>query len=201
MTPISHLMLHTDLDCREGERIVLAGEADQVPGKEPGDIVFHLVEAEHPVFRRVGADLTAPLTVTLAEALAGFSRVVLKHLDGRGIELTHPKRPGEVLRPGQVIKIPGEGMPYKRSDARGDLYLVVDVKFPDKNWKPSAATLEKLKEMLPGPEKPIEADIIDEVDYEPDADLSEFGQGDPRGGSRWGGDDDDEGETAQCATQ
>lgn len=149
----------------------------------------------------MGADLTAPLTVTLAEALAGFSRVVLKHLDGRGIEITHPKRPGEVLRPGQIIKIPGEGMPYKRSDARGDLYLVVDIKFPDKNWKPSAATLEKLKEMLPGPEKPIEADPVDEVDYEPDADLSEFGQGDRRGGGRWGGDDDDEGETAQCATQ
>jgi DnaJ family protein A protein 2 len=178
----------------------LEGEADQVPGQEPGDIIFHIVEAEHPIFRRAGPDLAATLEITLAEALAGFSRVVLKHLDGRGIELTHPKKKGDILRPGQVLKIPGEGMPHKRSDARGDLYLMVDVKFPDEKWTPSPATLEKLKEILPKPAPPIEAETIDEMDYEPHADMDDFGAGDPRGGSGWV-DDDEDGEPAQCATQ
>lgn len=186
---------------REGDRVVLEGEADQVPDQEPGDIVFHLVETEHPVFRRAGPDLTADLEITLAEALAGFSRVVLKHLDGRGIEITHPKKPGDVLSPGQVLKIPGEGMPLKKSDARGDLYLIVDIKFPDKDWTPSPATLEKLREILPkSTQPPIATETVDEVDYESDADIEAFGQGDPRGGSGWQ-DDDEEGEPAQCATQ
>jgi DnaJ family protein A protein 2 len=92
-------------------------------------------------------------------------------------------------------------MPLKKSDARGDLYLIVDIKFPDKDWTPSPATLEKLREILPkSTQPPITTETVDEVDYESDADIEAFGQGDPRGGSRWQ-DDDEEGEPAQCATQ
>lgn len=92
-------------------------------------------------------------------------------------------------------------MPRKRNDVRGDLYLEVDVKFPDNKWQPSPATLEKLKEILPQPDPRIEAETIDEVDYEPDADMDNFGQGDPRGGSGWVDDEEEDGEPAQCATQ
>jgi DnaJ family protein A protein 2 len=171
-----------------------------VPDQEPGDIVFHLVETEHPTFTRAGADLRATIDVTLAEALTGFSRVVVKHLDGRGIEIQHPVKPGQVLSPGQVLKVPGEGMPIKRSDSRGDLYLIVNIKFPDETWKPSPAVLEKLREMLPKPDAPIQADTVDEVEYDPKGNLDGFGSNDPQGGSAWE-DDDDEGEPAQCATQ
>lgn len=187
---------------REGDKIVLEGEADQKPDQEPGDIVFHIVEEEHPTFKRAGADLTATIDVTLAEALTGFSRVVVKHLDGRGIEVHHPKTPGTVLSPGQVLKVPGEGMPIKRSDDRGDLYLVVNVKFPDEKWKPSPAELEKLREMLPKPGPAIEAHPVDEVDYDPKGNMDDFGSKDPQGGNAWeDDDDDDEPTTAQCATQ
>ncbi|KAE8146392.1 hypothetical protein BDV25DRAFT_51748 [Aspergillus avenaceus] len=194
------LEIYIPRGAKEGDKIILEGEADQVPGQEPGDIVFHIVEEEHPTFRRAGADLTATIDVTLAEALTGFSRVVVKHLDGRGIELQHPKKAGDVLSPGQVLKVPGEGMPIKRSEDRGDLYLVVDIKFPDENWKPSAAVLERLKEMLPKPDPLIQTDTVDEVDYDPNGDLDDFGAKDPSGTSAWE-DDDDEGEPAQCATQ
>jgi DnaJ family protein A protein 2 len=185
---------------REGDKIILEGEADQVPGQEPGDIVFHIVEEDHPIFRRAGSDLTATIDVTLAEALTGFHRVVIKHLDGRGIELQHPKKSGYVLSPGQVLKVPGEGMPMKRGDDRGDLYLVVNIKFPDENWKPSAAVLERLKEMLPKSGPLIQVDTVDEVEYDPKGNLDEFGAKDAHGTSAWE-DDDDEGEPAQCAPQ
>ncbi|KAI9368086.1 hypothetical protein BJX61DRAFT_246850 [Aspergillus egyptiacus] len=192
------LEIYIPRGAKDGDRIVLEGEADQVPGQEPGDIIFHLVEEEHEVFKRSGADLMATIDVTLVEALTGFSRVVVKHLDGRGIELQHPKTPGQVLSPGQVLKIPGEGMPIKRSDARGDLYLLVNIKFPDENWKPSPAVLERLKEMLPKPGPAIQAETIDEVEYDPKGNLEDFGSQDPSGGDAW--EDDDEG-GAQCTTQ
>lgn len=178
---------------------MLEGEADQEPDREPGDLVFRIVEKDHPVFQRAGADLAATIDVTLAEALAGFSRVVIKHLDGRGIELNYPKTKGGILTPGQVLKVPGEGMPIRRNDSHGDLYLTVNVKFPDEKWKPSAAALERFKEMLPKPDPPIKADTVDDVDYEPKASMDDFGAGDPHGGS-WVDEDEDEG-GAQCTTQ
>jgi DnaJ family protein A protein 2 len=176
----------------------LEGEADQVPDQEPGDIVFRIIEEEHPRFARAGSDLQTTIDVTLAESLTGFSRVVLTHLDGRGIELKHPLTPGAILTPGQVLKVPGEGMPMKRSDARGDLYLVVDVKFPEQDWKPTPAMVEKLKEILPKPAAPIKADTVDEVTYNPKAEIEEFGAQDGQGA--WEDEEDDD-EPAQCAAQ
>ncbi|KAJ5894601.1 DnaJ domain protein, partial [Penicillium taxi] len=184
---------------REGEKIVLEGEADQHPDQEPGDIVFSLVEEEHPVFARRGADLQATIEVTLAEALTGFSRVVLKHLDGRGIEIKHPA--GKILSPGQLLVVRGEGMPIKRTDSRGDLYLVVDIKFPDENWKPTPAILDTIREVLPKPEEPITATTVDEVEFELGVDFAQFGGNSNDDDWENEEEDDEEGQGAQCATQ
>jgi len=151
---------------REGDRIVLEGEADQVPNQQPGDIIFGLVQTEHETFRRQGTDLLAEVEVTLAEALCGFSRVVIKHLDGRGIRIQHPQPKARTLEPGQVIKVAGEGMPHKKSDLKGDLYLVVKVKFPDHAWLADNQAIGKLQELLPKPENPIQADDVDDVTYD-----------------------------------
>lgn len=154
---------------KEGDKIVLEGEADEQPGYETGDIVFILEEKEHEIFSRVGSDLSASLKVDLVESLTGFSRVVLKHLDGRGIQLTHPV--GEILESGQTLKIPGEGMPHRKGEGRGDLYLNVLIKFPEKGWKPD---VDAVRKVLPNP-KPevIVAEPIDELDYIRNASLEE----------------------------
>ncbi|KAF2835428.1 DnaJ-domain-containing protein [Patellaria atrata CBS 101060] len=188
---------------REGDKVVLSGEADQLPDQEPGDIVFTLKEDDHPVFKRVGADLMAPLNVTLAEALTGFNRVVLKHLDGRGIQLNVHHSKGKVLRPGQVLKVKGEGMPIKRSDTKGDLYLIVEVDFPEDGWIRDEATMKAIKGILPDPAPEITAETIDEVEYEFDADIDDMGadSDDPRGGAAWEDDDEDEEGGTQCAQQ
>ncbi|KAF3770294.1 DnaJ-domain-containing protein [Cryphonectria parasitica EP155] len=186
----------------QGEKIVLEGEADQFPDQTPGDIIFTLVEEPHDVFSRVGADLSAELDVTLAESLSGFSRVVLKHLDGRGIHIEYPR--GKILRPGDVIKVEGEGMPLKRGDAKGDLYLVAKIEFPENGWLSDDASYEALQKLLPQPAPAIEAEEIDEVEYEEDADLEEMGahSGDPRfGGGDWVDMNDAEAGATQCATQ
>jgi len=198
------LELYIPRGAREGERIVLAGEADQLPDQEPGDIIFTLKEAEHEVFERAGADLRAELKISLVEALTGFNRVVLTHLDGRGIQLNVQQPNGKVLRPGQVLKIEGEGMPMKRSDAKGDLYLVVDIDFPEDGWLKNDAALKKVKDALPASDhEDKKHEEVEEVEIDWDADMEDFGagSGDPRaGGGDW--EDDEEGEGGpQCATQ
>lgn len=185
---------------REGDKIVLKGEADQLPDQEAGDIVFNLVQTEHSLFQRAGADLSAHIQVTLAEALCGFSRTVVKHLDGRGIYFKHPKATPCVLKPGQVIKVAGEGMPLKKSDQRGDLYLIVDVEFPDYKWLEQNETFSKLQEILPKPAQAIAAEEVDDVEYDEGATLDDFGGRDTQGGDAW--EDEDEEETEiPCAQQ
>lgn len=188
----------------EGDKIVLKGEADQEPGKETGDVIFVLAEKEHPVFTRVGPDLKATLKITLEEALCGFEKVILTTLDGRGLKYSHPGR-SKVIRPKDVFKIPGEGMPLgKKSDSKGDLYLDVDIEFPSDGWLSEPGKFELLRELLaspttkdpeiPGPE------IVDEVTLEK-ADPEDFG-GDGEG-EGWETDDDEDsdGVPEQCATQ
>jgi len=196
------LELYIPRGSRQGDKIVLAGEADQVPDQEPGDIIFILSEVQHETFNRAGADLQADLHITLAEALTGFHRVVVTHLDGRGISLNVPQPKGRVLKPDQVIKVEGEGMPMKKSDSKGDLYLVVKIDFPEDGWISDEATIEKIRDVLPKPKQEIKTDVVDEVDWDITANLDDFGgdSDDPRGGAEWE-DEEDEGETAQCAQQ
>lgn len=185
--------------CREGDKIILEGEADQVPDQVPGDIIFGLVQTEHETFRRAGADLLAEIEITLAEALCGFSRVVVKHLDGRGLHIQHPQSNARVLEPGQVIKVVGEGMPHKKSDLKGNLYLVVKVKFPEYGWLEDKRVLAKLKELLPTPGTQIQADVVDDVTCDESASLDDFGAS-TEGDEGWIDDDEEEGEP-QCAQQ
>ncbi|KLJ13385.1 hypothetical protein EMPG_11674 [Blastomyces silverae] len=195
------LEIYIPRGAKQGDKIVLEGEGDQFPNTEPGDIIFHLEEIEHETFRRAGADLMAEIEITLAEALCGFSRVVLKHLDGRGIEITHPKTEGAVLRPNQVLKVPGEGMPFKKTDSKGDLYLAVQIKFPEDGWASDPAALAKLRDILPGPGPAIQAETVDDVEYDPKANPEEFGSKDSQGGTAWEDEDEEEGGQTQCTTQ
>ena len=191
----------SQLTCgRGGDKIVLEREADQTPDQEPGDIVFSLVQLEHDTFQRAGADLLAEIQITLAEALCGFSRVVVKHLDGRGIQLQHSESKARVLEPGRVIKVEGEGMPHKKSDIKGDLYLMVKVKFPEHQWLKENNAFEKLREILPKPDKPISAEVVDEVTYDENAKLEDFGTSEEGDDGGWFDEDEGQGQP-QCTQQ
>lgn len=92
----------------------------------------------------------------------------------------------------------------KRSDATGDLYLQVDIQFPEDGWLKNDAALQKVKDALPAAEPSDEKhEDVEEVDVEFEADMEDFGagSGDPRaGGAEWEDDEAEEG-GPQCATQ
>uniref|UniRef100_S4RHS3 DnaJ heat shock protein family (Hsp40) member A2b n=1 Tax=Petromyzon marinus TaxID=7757 RepID=S4RHS3_PETMA len=98
------------------------------------------------VFQRDGNDLHMMKKIGLAEALCGV-RFTLAHLDGRQILVTYP--PGNVIQPGCIRGIVGEGMPHYRNPfEKGNLYIKFDVEFPDKNWI-DGEKLELLEKLLP----------------------------------------------------
>ncbi|KAI3404880.2 XDJ1 [Candida oxycetoniae] len=130
------------------------GESDEYPGKQTGDIILEYTCKEHSVFERKGDDLYISFSLSLADALAGFTKQVALHLDGRVVQISTP--PGKVIRPGDYIKIIGEGMPKSNKswslfpNASGDLYLKPDIEFPKDNWFLEKDDLVKLRNILPG---------------------------------------------------
>ncbi|KAJ7039577.1 hypothetical protein C8F04DRAFT_1085763 [Mycena alexandri] len=115
------------------QRIILAGAGDEEPGTPAGDVVFVLRLTPHESFERSGSDLLTNVTITLSEALFGFSRILITHLDGRGVQVTSP--PGKIIKHADTIVLRGEGMPvHKQPDTKGDLYLTFTIEMPDDEW-------------------------------------------------------------------
>ncbi|THH10874.1 hypothetical protein EW145_g1017 [Phellinidium pouzarii] len=188
------------------QRIILHGEGDQSPGSSPGDVIFSLKMTQNNSFERSGNDLLAKVQITLSEALLGFERIILTHLDGRGIRLSSPS--GKVIRPGDTIILRGEGMPqYKSPNTKGDLYVAFDVEFPDEGWSKSVDR-EALETLLP-PKKPElepRPSVVDVVAYEEgdfvDSAFSSFQFGAEDDEEAWTDDDEDaDGEPPECRTQ
>lgn len=103
------------------------------PEVPPGDVIFLLQTKQHDSFERSGNDLLTKVRITLSEALLGFSRVLITHMDGRGVRVSSPQ--GKVIRPNETIILRGEGMPiYKQSDEKGDLFVVLEIEMPSEQW-------------------------------------------------------------------
>lgn len=135
---------------------------------KPGNVIIEVNQQPHSVFERKNSDLYATIKISLAEAISGFSRIVIQHLDGRGIRVTSP--PGAVIRPGDIIKVSHEGMPIPRTDSAGDLYLKADIVFPDNGWCLENTELRKIRNVLPVPKETLKDfkipdNQIDDVDF------------------------------------
>ncbi|KAF9946475.1 hypothetical protein BGZ72_000292 [Mortierella alpina] len=186
---------------RNGEKIPMKGEADQLPDVETGDVILVLVQKPHALFERSGADLSCKITISLVEALCGFSKILITHLDGRGIHVEQPA--GSVIRPGDVKKIIGEGMPhFKRPIDKGDLFITFEVEFPKDNWA-AAGSLKSLEALLParGP-TPIEPELVDHCTLEA-GDMEDYGSNAHTGNAYDSDEDEDDhghgGAGVQCA--
>jgi len=194
------LTVYVDKGMRHGQKIVFSGESDEAPGTEPGDIIFVLVEKKHDLFKRNGNDLYKEATIPLIEALAGFAFTV-KHLDDRTLLVKSEK--GDIITPGEVRMLEGEGMPKHKSPfEKGNLYIHFNLEFP----KPGALKEPQLKELekllpsrRPAPKQTEDMEVVSL------AKVSTQEKSRSEGRRRAGSDDEDEEEggqqRVQCAQQ
>lgn len=87
------------------------------------------------------------ISINLAEALLGFERVVLTHLDGRGLRVTAPSPSSSghrVYGHGDEMTIKGEGFPSRRSHVTGDLVVRVLVEMPTTNFMSGLSADQRL---------------------------------------------------------
>ncbi|KAF9164974.1 Type I HSP40 co-chaperone [Actinomortierella ambigua] len=193
------LEVHIDRGMKDGRKIVFNGEGDQAPGTVPGDVVIVLEQREHDRFKRSGDDLYYNAKIDLVTALAG-GKIQIPHLDDR--ILIVEILPGEVIKPGDLKAVMGQGMPTERHHDHGNLYIQFEIEFPAAGWT-DPATIEKLRTILPVPqalpdipkEKHIEEVSLTEMDPRQKARAEQGQQGYQ--------DDDDEGghPGVQCAQQ
>jgi len=134
-------------------RIVYENEADAHPDHLAGDLVVTLAEKEPAIdddnpgkvdgtfFRRRGDDLIWDEVISLREAWMGDWKRNITHLDGHVVQLGRKR--GEVVQPGHVETVKGEGMPRYHEDNDspyhkiefGDLYVQYTVVLPDQMEK------------------------------------------------------------------
>lgn len=117
---------------QEGFEYTIASEGNYVKGKDAGDVVVRVQVLPHAVFKRRGADLLLSKSLTLAEALAGYS-FVIHHLDGS--EHLFVSRPGDMTKPGDIRTVEDLGLPVFRDPIKhGSLFLRFEVEFPPPNY-------------------------------------------------------------------
>ncbi|KAF2742626.1 hypothetical protein M011DRAFT_481534 [Sporormia fimetaria CBS 119925] len=169
------LHVHVDRGVKSGHKIEFRGEGDQLPGVEPGDVVFEIEQKPHPRFQRKGDDLFYEAQIDLYTAIAG-GQIHIEHLDERW--LTVDIIPGECIAPNQVKMIRGQGMPSYRHHDFGNLYIQFEVKFPERITGPDGGQMtpeqvQALATVLPkdtvtGPTPPPDAMVedftLDDVD-------------------------------------
>jgi DnaJ-class molecular chaperone len=115
-------------------------KSEQSPGQVPGDVLMKLKTKKHAIFTREGKDLHMTMTISLKEALLGFSKT-LKHLDDHEVEIESEK----ITRPHSVQKIKGEGMPVHNYPSDfGDLHVKFVVDMPRSLTKAQADAIREL---------------------------------------------------------
>jgi DnaJ-class molecular chaperone len=105
-----------------GKKIKFDGEGNEEPGITSGDLIIVIEEKRHPLFTRKGKDLVINKTLSLSEALLGFSFKIAT-LDNRLLSIKSTQ--GDVIKPGVERFIPREGMPVYRSPLEKGVYMCV----------------------------------------------------------------------------
>jgi DnaJ family protein A protein 2 len=136
------LEVEIDKGAPDGKRYTFAGESDEFPGVEAGDVMVEIMVEKHKKFIRKGADLVYNADISLYEALTGF-KLVITHLDNRKILIQN--KPGEIIKPAMLKTIRECGMPFFEGGYKfGNLYISFNVIFPEKLDKNQTELIQKV---------------------------------------------------------
>lgn len=126
------------------------GMALRIPGKGmpadaagglPGDLYVVVRSSRDPRFVRDGADLWRTETISVADAALG-TELSVPTLDGNATARVPPG-----TQPDTVLRLKGKGLPEFGSHARGDLYLQVKIRVPEKLGREERELYERLREL------------------------------------------------------
>jgi DnaJ-class molecular chaperone len=123
----------------EGEIIVLREKGNVVREDCKGDIKVFIKIENDTEFKRSGLDLFLDKTITVKEALCGFT-FDLKYITGKTYTITNQS--GNIISHGYSKTIPNMG--FSRDNHTGNLIIVFNVKFPEKLTEEVMEQLKKI---------------------------------------------------------
>ncbi len=112
-----------------GSQLRLQGEGEPGENGGPrGDLFVVIHVREHAFFNREGEHLSCEVPISFVEAALGGKMNIPALGNEKGYELEIPSG----TQPGDILTIPGMGMPALQRNRRGDLFVKVHVKIPKK---------------------------------------------------------------------
>lgn len=166
------LEARVEIGMEDGQQIVFKEAADQAPNTIPGDVIIVVDEQPHPKFKRRKNDLITDVHIDLLTALGG-GNVVIEHVGKYALNVDMPA--GEVIKPGDIKVLRGQGMPSYRHHEKGDLYLNLHVDFPEEI---SIDKVPMLEQALPPRRKAIKVNGDFEIE---DVQMDEIDEREARG--------------------
>jgi len=113
---------------RDEQQIRFEGEADQIPGYKPGDIIITLIENEHPIFQRDNDNLIIMKNINLYQSYNYTFDI--KHLDSIIYRISSVQNEALHLN-NSIRKLSNLGMPsYKSNGMYGDLFIRFNLVLP-----------------------------------------------------------------------
>lgn len=127
VTEKKRFSIDVEAGAADGHEFRFSGQAHELPGHDTGDVVVVVKAQPHSKFHRVGDSLVMAKKVSLVEALCGF-HFSTPFLDGGDLQVQ--SKPGQIVKDGDMMTIPGRGMPRQGGQQPGDLFLKLEVDFP-----------------------------------------------------------------------
>jgi DnaJ-class molecular chaperone len=125
----------------ENDTLLLQGKGHSVNDQLKGDVHLKIKMINRTPFKRQGLDLIFRKTISLKDALCGFT-FDIAHLNGKTFALNNVSNPSVVF-PGFKKIIPNLGM--TKENMTGNMIIELEIDFPDKL---SEDQIEKLKTIL-----------------------------------------------------
>ena len=133
------IFIPAGVDTNQVVKVEGKGEAGRKGGK-PGDLYARIFVKKHPIFKRKGDDLFMAKEISFSQAALG-DEVEVPVLEGTKILLKVPS----ATESGKILRISGKGIPHFSGYGRGNIYVELFIKTPQKLTKKQKEVLESLK--------------------------------------------------------
>jgi molecular chaperone DnaJ len=138
-----HLKVKIPAGVDDGTRLRISGEGEAGdPGQGRGDLYVIIRVRKHPFFERKSRDLYCQIDLSFSQAALG-ARVAIPLLGGGNEILKIPAG----VQSGEIFKLRGAGLRELGGHRRGDLYVQVVVKTPQRLDREQKALLSRLAEL------------------------------------------------------
>ena len=126
-----------------GKRLRLTGKGSpSMTGGPAGDLYLKINIAPHPVFTRDGDDLLMEKRIPFSEACLG-TKIEVETLDGKKLKV---KVPAGVQQESK-LRLKGHGLPSDPTGSRGDIYVKIAVRIPEKLSREQKKAVKALAEV------------------------------------------------------